>query len=145
MNSLLDDFKQVKVSTLHKPNKIILSKKKNNIHYNSQINSKKKKIIVGCENNKYNKYKQIRIKERKLLRQKKKQKKYNSIKKKKNKNKSKKILFNIKNNKVKKYICSTLNTNLPQFNGYESDDESELPYKLQIREMPDIDINDLFI
>lgn len=153
MNQILNDLKKIEVSTLEKPERIILnknnrlSKKKNNIKYRNQKTSKKQNIISGFNNDKLQKYKNERIKERYLLRKKRKQRKKenNSFKKqKKNKNISKKITFCMGNNKVKEYVCTGLEEykQTTNFNdGYTSDYESE-PF--EIKEMPEINLDELF-
>lgn len=147
MNSLLNDFKQIQVSTLEKPDKVILKKrniqsKRNRVNnYNGSKLSKKNK-------NKYKKekYQSERLRERQLLRDRKKA--YNSLKKKRrNLNRSKKISFNMTNNKVKEYVCRSLDEyqKTTRFSdGYDTDDESECSNKFQIREMPEINLDELF-
>lgn len=147
MNSLLNDFKQIKVSTLEKPDKIILKKrhilsKRNRVNnYNGSKLSKKNK-------NKYKKekYQSERLRERQLLRDRKRA--HSSLKKKRrNLNRSKKISFNMTNNKVKEYVCRSLDEyqKTTMFSdGYDTDDESECSNKFEIREMPEINLDELF-
>lgn len=161
MNDLLNDFKKITVSTLEKPNHIILNKNKNklskkkdnSIYYRNQKNSKKQNILSGLQNDKSKIYKLERQRARQLLREQKKENKKRrknnaSFKKKKtHQNQSKKITFCMGNNRVKEYVCTGLeeHKDITHFNsGYETDDEGHGSRPFEIREMPEINLDELF-
>jgi hypothetical protein len=155
MNSLLNDCKHIQVSTLEKPEIVILKKNQNILskrnranNYNSNKLSKKKYISINIQDKKgkKEKYKGERVRERQLF--KKKKRAYNSLKKKKrNLIRSKKISFNMTDNKVKEYVCCGLGEfqKTTSFSdGYETDNEGEYSNKFEIREMPEINLDELF-
>lgn len=159
MNDLLSEFKNITVSTLEKPNYVILNKnklskkKENDIYYRNQKNSRKQNILSGNQNDKSKKYKLERQYARQLLREQKKEKKkrrksgVSFKKKKKHQNQSKKITFCMGNNKVKEYVCAGIEEyqKTTHFNsGYETDDEGHGSRAFEIREMPEINLDELF-
>ena len=144
MNNL---FKSVDVSSNEKKRTFLL--KKQNINsksrkkkYSYQKDSKKNNIRFGYQD-KEKKYKLERDYERRKRRK-------QSIKNRNPKHKSRKIRFNMNKNKTKEYNCYTLDyqettrfTDNNIENGYESDTE-EIQNGLQIREVPEINLDDLF-